>query len=97
MTCLFDNDKHSALYAMYRPIPPKEILVKSINYLKDQVKPDKDGVFDLAVDIGCGTGQVTGLLAPYFKKVIGMDLSKTQIQIAKSSNTLDNVEYLVFN
>jgi trans-aconitate methyltransferase len=29
---------------------------------------------DLAIDIGCGTGQSTVLLAPYFQRIIGIQI-----------------------
>jgi len=29
---------------------------------------------DLAIDIGCGTGQSTVLLAPYFQRIIGIKI-----------------------
>lgn len=48
---------------------------------------------NLALDIGCGSGQSTIALAPYFKKVIGCDVSETQINCAKKERSADNVEY----
>jgi len=38
-----------------------------------------------AVDFGCGVGKALPLLAPFFKEIIGVDVSKKCIAIAKSS------------
>jgi len=38
-----------------------------------------------AIDFGCGVGKALPLLAPYFKEIIGIDVSKKCIAIAKSS------------
>lgn len=47
----------------------------------------------LAVDVGCGSGQGTTILAQYFTKVIGMDISPAQLEKAQSSNHCPNVSY----
>ncbi|XP_035224527.1 putative methyltransferase DDB_G0268948 isoform X2 [Stegodyphus dumicola] len=49
--------------------------------------------FELAVDVGCGTGQSTLLLAPPFRRVRGFDVSKAQIHEAMTERRADNVEY----
>lgn len=38
---------------------------------------------DLAVDVGCGSGQSTVVLQPFFKKVFGLDVSSNQIKAAR--------------
>ncbi len=47
---------------------------------------------ELAWDAGCGTGQATVVLAKYFRKVIGTDISKSQIGNAEKH---ERVEYSV--
>ncbi|KAN0039505.1 hypothetical protein ACTA71_007294 [Dictyostelium dimigraforme] len=49
-----------------------------------------DSKRDLAIDIGCGSGQATVRLADYFKKVIGFEPSQGQIDNAEK---VENVEY----
>ncbi|MEE6523342.1 hypothetical protein FKM82_022199 [Ascaphus truei] len=49
--------------------------------------------FELAVDVGCGTGRYTRPLAPHFEKVIGLDLSESQINEARRSTSEENVLY----
>ena len=51
---------------------------------------------DLAVDVGCGSGQSTNLLAPLFKRVVGLDVSESQIRVAEAQKSADlcpNVEF----
>ena len=39
----------------------------------------------MAVDVGCGTGQATFALADHFKRVVGIDISESQIGEARKS------------
>ena len=45
----------------------------------------------LALDVGCGSGQVTDMLSPYFTNVIGIDISEAQIEEANRTNRTSNV------
>ncbi len=50
----------------------------------------------IALDIGCADGKFTLSVAPYFKKVYGIDISKVNLDIAKSHSGDErskNVEY----
>ncbi|KAN0039503.1 hypothetical protein ACTA71_007292 [Dictyostelium dimigraforme] len=49
-----------------------------------------DSKRDLAIDIGCGSGQATVKLSKYFKKVIGYEPSENQL---KHAEKVENVEY----
>ncbi|PIO15106.1 hypothetical protein AB205_0152960, partial [Aquarana catesbeiana] len=49
--------------------------------------------YGFAVDVGCGTGQNTRILAPYFKKVLGIDISEAQAEEAKKATVSPNVTY----
>jgi SAM-dependent methyltransferase len=49
-----------------------------------------------ALDIGCADGKFTLSIAPYFKKVYGIDISKENLNVANSHRTDErsrNVEY----
>ena len=53
-----------------------------------------------AVDVGCGSGQSTFLLCDYFTKIVGLDISETQIQQAKLKyrediSTKSEVEFII--
>lgn len=51
------------------------------------------GPFGLAVDVGCGSGQGTVLLAPYFTQVLGLDVSPAQLEMALVNCCPPNVTY----
>ncbi|CAF1087718.1 unnamed protein product [Adineta steineri] len=87
----FEGAQHAARYAVTRPTYPPELMTKIINFLSMKYK----NVFDYAADIGCGSGQSTELLSPYFQKVYGYDVSENQLKEAKKKNKLSNIEYKV--
>ena len=47
----------------------------------------------LAVDLGCGTGQNSRLLAPHFQEVVGIDVSKSQLEEARAVSGYPNITY----
>lgn len=63
-------DRGGRDYARYRPDYPEELA----RFLAG-VAPDRR----LAIDVGCGNGQFTALLARHFDAVIGLDPSADQI------------------
>lgn len=69
-------DQGGSDYARFRPEYP----VQLADYLAS-VAPD----VQLAVDVGCGNGQLTQLLAARFEQVIGLDPSAEQIAHASGS------------
>lgn len=51
---------------------------------------------DFAIDVGCGSGQSTRVLSPYFSRVVGTDVSPAQIQQASlASKDQDNITFQV--
>ncbi|MCF9034105.1 class I SAM-dependent methyltransferase [Acinetobacter nectaris] len=68
-------------YAAYRPSYPKTLAVELSKLCKNT---------NLALDCGCGTGQLSILLAEQFDFVIGTDASQSQIENAKQK---DNICY----
>ena len=63
-------EQGGAAYAHYRPHYPASL----VDYLASQVK-----VHGSVLDVGCGSGQLTKLLATRFDDVIGVDPSADQI------------------
>ena len=52
-----------------------------------------NGPLNLCVDVGCGNGQCVSLFSSQFDKVLGTDISPSQIQEAKSKQYLENVDF----
>lgn len=73
-------DQGGRAYARFRPEYPPELAA-----FLASTAPDKR----LAVDVGCGNGQLTQLLAPYFDKVVGLDPSMDQIANASPNARID--------
>lgn len=72
-----------AEYASHRPDYPPA-LAESLSFLCAR--------HSHAVDIGCGTGQLTALLAGHFDQVTGIDPSPSQIENARR---VDRVDYRI--
>ncbi|XP_040297189.1 putative methyltransferase DDB_G0268948 [Bufo bufo] len=67
-----------------------------INILLSYVKAKtNEQPLEMLVDVGCGTGRYTLPLAPHFKKVLGIDMSESQINVAKQNTLANNVSYMV--
>ncbi len=49
---------------------------------------------DLILDLGCGTGEVSVLLAERASRVIGIDFNKDIIEFATQENIRPNIQYL---
>ncbi|OCT63937.1 putative methyltransferase DDB_G0268948 [Xenopus laevis] len=88
-TRLFEGKLHASHYQKYRISPPQEIQDLILNYLDKRLKKP----FGLAVDVGCGTGQSSRSLIPYFQNVLGTDISEAQIEEAKHADGFPNLVY----
>ncbi|WP_331371886.1 class I SAM-dependent methyltransferase [Sinorhizobium chiapasense] len=75
-------DAGGSAYAQFRPEYPAGLST----YLAG-IAPTRE----MAVDVGCGSGQLTRQLARYFDSVIGLDPSEDQIANARAH---DKVRYL---
>ncbi|XP_056391910.1 putative methyltransferase DDB_G0268948 [Hyla sarda] len=89
---LFNKKTFSAVYYKYMIPASNEILSMVLSYVKEKT----DGrPLEMALDVGCGTGRYTLPLAPHFKKVVGIDISESQINVAKKNSLANNVSYMV--
>jgi SAM-dependent methyltransferase len=73
-------DQGGRAYARFRPEYPAQLAAHLASLAPDNA---------LAVDVGCGNGQLTQLLAPYFSKVAGLDPSADQIANAVPNERID--------
>ena len=74
------TERHGSLSDIYR------------NYLLQQLPPHSENV----LEIGCGTGEFTRLIASRAQKVVAIDLSSEMIRLANSqSANYQNIEYVL--
>ncbi|KAM6970555.1 putative methyltransferase [Aplochiton taeniatus] len=85
---LFEGKKHAASYWKYRVSPSQQLIQDVLAFVRRQGMP-----FDLAVDVGCGSGQGTVLLANHFVSVVGTDVSPAQLEVAMKYGTAPNILY----
>ncbi|KAM9290593.1 putative methyltransferase, partial [Gastrophryne carolinensis] len=86
---LFEGKKQAFYYQKYRFAPPQEIKDIIYSYLDKRLpKP-----YGFAVDVGCGPGISTQILAPHFEQVLGTDISEAQIEEAKRVPGPPNITY----
>ncbi|XP_024270915.2 putative methyltransferase DDB_G0268948 [Oncorhynchus tshawytscha] len=86
---LFEEKHHASIYQRYRFVPPEEIRDIILHYLeRKKVQPHA-----LAVDLGCGTGQNSRLMAPHFQEVVGIDISECQLEEARAVAGFNNITY----
>ncbi|KAL6076108.1 Class I SAM-dependent methyltransferase [Balamuthia mandrillaris] len=93
-------------YARFRPDYPPQLFRTLFDFMKkedeaeatppmgqrgDEAEEKYQRVGALAVDVGCGTGQVAKVLAAHFDRVIGVDPSAKQLQAAEEA---ENITYL---
>ncbi|XP_013389806.1 putative methyltransferase DDB_G0268948 [Lingula anatina] len=90
MACrLFESADHTATYAKFRFLWTTGITDRVLTYLQERYPAP----YDHAIDVGCGSGQFTQLLAPHFKQVTGIDISANQISEAIKGNDRNNITY----
>lgn len=92
---LFEHSSHARIYSRYRPSYPKTLL----KILSDYFTRNGCG-HDLAVDIGCGSGQSTFQLEEQFSQCIGVDISSAQVAEAQKKCEQEghgNVQFIVGN
>ncbi|XP_057686037.1 putative methyltransferase DDB_G0268948 [Corythoichthys intestinalis] len=85
---LYEENDHVAAYLQYR-VTPCELIQTIMEFMAPMVRSK----FNLAVDVGCGNGKGTILLAPFFNQVVGTDISPAQLKVAQSNNLCQNVSY----
>nr|CAD7259719.1 unnamed protein product [Timema shepardi] len=78
----FREADHAALYKKFRHPTPDQLITHIICI-----------PLGVAVDVGCGAGQSTLVLAPHFTSILGVDPSDAAIQEARGSNPPHNVQF----
>nr|XP_057907840.1 putative methyltransferase DDB_G0268948 [Doryrhamphus excisus] len=86
---LYEEKDYVATYMQYRTENPQEVINRMMDFMKAKVQQK----FNLAVDVGCGNGKGTKLLAPFFHQVVGTDVSPAQLENAQAYSLCPNVTY----
>ncbi|KAM9347300.1 putative methyltransferase [Symphorus nematophorus] len=86
---LYEGKEHASSYWKYRISPSHHLIQQVLSFLEKQ----KGGPFELAVDVGCGSGQGTVLLAKHFASVVGTDVSPAQLELALQHAQEPNITY----
>ncbi|XP_040297434.1 putative methyltransferase DDB_G0268948 [Bufo bufo] len=89
---LFKKMAFSSVYQKYMVPVSNEVINILLSYVKAKTNEQP---LEMLVDVGCGTGRYTLPLAPHFKKVLGIDMSESQINVAKQNTLANNVSYMV--
>lgn len=87
---LFEEETHAKLYHRHRPVFPERVFQEIVKFY--ETGKGNTCNYGLAVDVGCGNGQSTLPLCKYFHKVIGCDVSRAQIELARKD--IPNVSYV---
>lgn len=88
---LFEEVAHASIYRKFRPTYPQKLLDLISQYIKAH-----SGSYNLVVDVACGSGQSTFYLQKMFKKCIGVDISKAQVEQAKAACVEKEVKNVSF-
>ncbi|XP_005926014.1 putative methyltransferase DDB_G0268948 [Haplochromis burtoni] len=86
---LFEGKQHASSYWRYRISPSDHLFQHVLDFLEKH----KGRPFELAVDVGCGSGQGTLLLARHFACVVGTDVSPAQLEVALQHAKEPNITY----
>ena len=95
MIRLFEGASRANAYQLSRPNTPEKVVEKTIDYMKERNPLPQSGIYNYMIDVGCGSGQSTAVFAPYFKRIVGIDVSEKQIKEANKVNKHTNVTYKV--
>ncbi|KAG8559167.1 hypothetical protein GDO81_017260 [Engystomops pustulosus] len=89
---LFNKKAYALIYQKDMIPASKETAKLILYYVKNKTNEQP---LDMALDVGCGSGRSTLPLAPHFNKVLGVDISDSQINVAKQYNTASNVSFMM--
>jgi len=89
------NLNTSKLQKCYEVAPPRirQLLTAEIDFIVSKISID-----DIVLDLGCGYGRVAIELAKNAKKIIGIDISHENIELATNLHQqIDNLEFYKMN
>ncbi|KAI9535181.1 hypothetical protein NQZ68_007272 [Dissostichus eleginoides] len=86
---LFEGKDHASSYWKFRISPSDNLIQQVLDFLEKH----KGHPFELAVDVGCGSGQGTVLLAKHFASMVATDVSPAQVEMALQHSKEPNITY----
>ena len=96
MTNYYSNSLNSSiLQKCYEVAPPrvKQFLEAEIEFIQNRIKKG-----EIIIDLGCGYGRVAGRLPDSAAKIIGIDISSDNIELAKEIyKEKDNCEFFTMD
>lgn len=88
------NDAPRAkFYTTFRPPYQNVVIPWLLEYYLRKHPRSVGSKIPLAIDVACGSGQLSGLLAEACGRVIGIDISQAMLEAAERHNAHPNVEY----
>ena len=95
MPRFYEDAELAKTYVNYRPHYTEEVAKIVMKFYQSQQNSDIcSSELDLMVDVGCGSGQSTNIFHSYFKNIIGVDVSREQLNQAQKQNVHANIAYL---
>ncbi|KAM4626222.1 putative methyltransferase [Discoglossus pictus] len=88
---LFKKEDFSSVYQKYMYPISNEVMDLILSYVEEK----KGKPYGMALDVGCGTGRYTWPLAHKFQKVLGVDISESQLNEARRCASKENTYYKV--
>lgn len=71
-------------------VHPKHEIIKYYKFFNENIEKGSK-----VLDVGCGIGYVSSKLAEKASIVVGIDINKKQIEIAKKKNNKSNIKYVL--
>lgn len=87
----YESKELAQNYSKYRPTYPRQLLDKIFAFQEKHHVGN-----ELALDLACGSGQLTFDICSQFRQTIGIDISKEQIACAKNKATTLHIPAVQF-
>ncbi|XP_039254222.2 uncharacterized protein LOC120331215 [Styela clava] len=95
---VYEGNSMAEIYHKYRPSYPPIVPQAIMEYLSEKVgSGPQSQKFEKMLDVGCGTGQSTFIFAPFFRSILGIDISEAQIEKAREINETENISFQLVN
>lgn len=89
----WSGEREAEFYAKSRPEYQHTVIPWLIDFYQRKHDTDTRTKIPTAIDLQCGNGQLAGVLSSYCDRVIGIDVSQAQLDLAKKFNKHENVQY----